>query len=114
MKPTRGLKRENVGADYSSGELRMKKLILFHARECPHCRKMMPLVDKLEKEESIVLEKLEVWHDEKNADLMRSYKSILAPRCGGQLRTPTFFNTETNDVMCGEVPYEMLKEWAKK
>jgi len=92
----------------------MKKLILFHARECPHCRKMMPLVDKLEKEEGIALEKLEVWHDEKNADLMRSYKPILAPKCGGQLRTPTFFNTETHDVMCGEVPYEMLKEWANK
>jgi thiol-disulfide isomerase/thioredoxin len=92
----------------------MKKLIMFHARECPHCRKMMPLVDKLEKEEGIVLEKLEVWHDEKNADLMRSYKPILAPRCGGQLRTPTFFNTETDDVMCGEVPYERLKEWANK
>ena len=92
----------------------MKKLILFHARECPHCRKMMPFVDKLEKEEGIALEKLEVWHDEKNADLMRSYKPILAPKCGGQLRTPTFFNTETNDVMCGEVPYEILKEWAKK
>lgn len=92
----------------------MKKLIMFHARECPHCRKMMPLVEKLEKEEGVALEKLEVWHDEKNADLMRSYKSILASKCGGQLRTPTFFNTETNDVICGEVPYETLKDWAKK
>jgi len=26
----------------------------------------------------------------------------------------TFFNTETNDVMCGKVPYERLKEWANK
>ncbi len=92
----------------------MNKLVMFYARECPHCKKMMPLVDKLEKEEGIVLEKLEVWHDEKNADLMRSYKDFLTPKCGGQLRTPTFFNTETKDVVCGEIPYETLRDWAKK
>jgi len=90
----------------------MGKLIMFWARECPHCRNMMPLVDKLEQEIGIKLEKLEVWHNEDNADLMRSYRDILAPKCGGQLRTPTFFNTENNDVLCGEVEYERLKEWA--
>ncbi len=92
----------------------MEKLIMFHGRECPHCKNMMPYVDKLEEETGIQLEKLEVWHDEKNADLMRSYRDIIAPKCGGQLRTPTFFNTETNDVLCGEVEYEKLKEWATK
>ena len=92
----------------------MQKYVMFHARECPHCRKMMPVVERLEKEEGIAFEKLEIWHDEKNADLMRSFKSVLAPQCGGQLRTPTFFNTETNMAICGEVPYETLKDWAKK
>jgi thiol-disulfide isomerase/thioredoxin len=88
--------------------------IMFWARECPHCKKMMPYVDKLEKETGIKLRKLEIWHNEKNADLMRSYRSIIAPKCGGQLRTPTFFNTKTNDVICGEVDYKTLKEWALK
>jgi len=92
----------------------MAQLIMFHARECPHCRRMMPLVDRLEKEEGVAFEKLEVWHDEKNADLMRSYRDILAPKCGGQLRTPTFFNPETKDVLCGEVEYDRLKAWAAK
>ncbi len=92
----------------------MHKRIMFWARECPHCKNMMPYVDKLEKETDIKLERLEIWHDEKNADLMRSYRPIIAPKCGGQLRTPTFFNTETNDVICGEVEYEKLKEWALK
>ena len=64
----------------------MKRLIMFHGRECPHCTRMMPLVDKLQKETGIALEKLEVWHNEKNADLMRSYKPVIAPKCGGQLR----------------------------
>ncbi|MGB8951395.1 MAG: thioredoxin family protein [Candidatus Aminicenantales bacterium] len=90
----------------------MKKLIMFYARECPHCRAMMPLVDQLEKDTGVSVERLEVWHNETNADLMRSYRPILAPKCGGQLRTPTFFNADTNDVLCGEVDYEKLKEWA--
>ncbi len=87
---------------------------MFWARECPHCKNMMPLVDRLIDEEGIEIEKLEIWHNEENADLMRSYKDVIAPKCGGQLRTPTFFDTETNDVICGEVEYEVLKEWAMK
>ncbi|MFQ6038657.1 MAG: thioredoxin family protein [Candidatus Aminicenantales bacterium] len=92
----------------------MGKLLMFHGRECPHCIVMMPLVDRVEKETGVTIEKLEVWHNEANADLMRSYRDIIAPKCGGQLRTPTFMNTETNDIICGEVPYEKLKEWALK
>ncbi|OGD12529.1 MAG: hypothetical protein A2Y86_04625 [Candidatus Aminicenantes bacterium RBG_13_62_12] len=92
----------------------MARLMMFHALECPHCRRMMPLVERLEKEEGLVIEKYEVWHDEKNADLMRSYRDVLAPKCGGQLRTPTFFRPETGEVMCGEVDYERLKAWALK
>ena len=88
--------------------------IMFHGRECPHCKVMMPLVERLEKETGINLEKHEVWHDEKNADLMRSFRSIIEPKCGGQLRVPTFLDTETNDLMCGEVEYEKLREWAAK
>ena len=92
----------------------MKKFLLFHARECPHCRRMMPLVDRLEKETGDDVERLEIWHDEKNADLMRSFRDDIAPKCGGQLKTPTFFNTETRDVLCGEVTYETLKAWAAR
>jgi len=88
--------------------------IMFHGRECPHCKVMMPLVEKMENETGIRLEKYEVWHDEKNADLMRSYRGVIAPKCGGQLRVPTFLDTETHDLMCGEVEYNKLKEWASK
>ena len=92
----------------------MEKKIMFWAKECPHCRNMMPLVDRLIEEEGVKIEKLEIWHNEENADLMRSYKDVILPKCGGQLRTPTFFDTETNDVICGEVEHEVLKEWAMK
>ena len=92
----------------------MSKLLMFHGKECPHCQTMMPFVDKLKKEEGIELDKKEVWHNEKNADLMRSYRDIIEPKCGGQLRTPTFLNTETKDIVCGEMEYEKLKEWANR
>ncbi len=92
----------------------MVKLYMFHGRDCPHCRKMMPRVDKLEAETDIRLDRREVWHDDENQDLMRSFKEVLAPKCGGQLRVPTFFNPETGDVLCGEVEYDTLREWAEK
>ena len=92
----------------------MNKLIMFHGKECPRCQHMMTLVDKLKGETNIEVEKLEILHNEKNADLMRSYKDIIMPKCGGQLKTPTFMNTETNDILCGEVEYEALKDWATR
>jgi thiol-disulfide isomerase/thioredoxin len=91
----------------------MAKLLMFHGRECPHCKVMIPLVEKLEQETGIQFEKYEVWHDEKNADLMRSFMPIIGPKCGGQLRVPTFINTETKDAMCGEVKYDKLKAWVE-
>lgn len=92
----------------------MADLIMFHGRECPHCKNMMPLVDRLEKETGVRFERREIWHDEANADLMRSHKAAIATKCGGQLKVPTFFNAETEDAICGEVVYEKLKDWALK
>ncbi|NQT79330.1 MAG: thioredoxin family protein [Candidatus Aminicenantes bacterium] len=92
----------------------MSKLVMFYGRECPHCKKMMPLVDKLENETSVSIERLEIWHNEENADLMRSYKDVIKAKCGGQLGVPTFLDTETKDVFCGEVEYKTLKSWATK
>jgi hypothetical protein len=73
---------------------------------------MMPLIERLEKETGVEVERLEVWHNEKNADLMRQYRPVIGPKCGGQLRTPTFFEPVTGEVICGEIEYEKLKEWA--
>jgi thiol-disulfide isomerase/thioredoxin len=92
----------------------MANLIMFHGRECPHCKRMMPVVEKLEQETGVRFDKREIWHDEKNQDLMRSYQPVIAPKCGGQLKVPTFLNAETNDVICGEVEYDKLKAWAGK
>jgi thiol-disulfide isomerase/thioredoxin len=92
----------------------MAKLLMFHGQECPHCHRMMPRVEKLEQETGIRFDKHEVWHDEANQDLMRSYKDTIMAKCGGQLRVPTFLNPGTKDVLCGEVEYDNLKAWALK
>jgi thiol-disulfide isomerase/thioredoxin len=92
----------------------MANLFMFHGGECPHCKRMMPLVEKLEQETGVLFDKREVWHEEKNADLMRSYRPILAAKCGGQLKVPAFLNPEAGDAVCGEMDYEKLKGWALK
>ena len=50
---------------------------------------MNPLVERLEDEEGIKIEQLEVWHNEANAKLMREYDKGY---CGG---VPFFFNKKT-------------------
>lgn len=83
-------------------------LLEFYGTECPHCIKMASLVERLEKEESIKIEKFEVWHDEDNAKKLAEYDTGL---CGG---VPFFYNTETKKFICGLVSYEELKTWASK
>lgn len=81
-------------------------LLEFYGQECGHCYKMKPLVEKLEKEFGIEVEKYEVWHEPENAQKMAEYDRGL---CGG---VPFFFNTENNGFICGEASYEELKKWA--
>jgi thiol-disulfide isomerase/thioredoxin len=88
-----------------------KKIIMFHGRECPHCHVMMPIVDALSKREGVEFEKLEVWHEPKNAEKMRELKDIIIPACGDGLGTPAFVNAKKTKAICGEISYEELKEW---
>ena len=81
-------------------------LLEFYGQECGHCFKMRPLIEKLEKEHGVKVEKYEVWHDKENAKKMSEYDKGL---CGG---VPFFYNTETQAFICGEAPYGELVEWA--
>ncbi len=67
---------------------------------------MAPLVERLESEEGVNIGKLEVWHHEANAKIMREYDKGY---CGG---VPFFFNKKTGKWICGETDYERLKQWA--
>lgn len=82
-------------------------LLYFYGEECPHCHRMMPLIEQLEKETGLKLEKYEVWHNEENARLMDEYDKNL---CGG---VPFFYNTANQEWICGETSYEKLKQWAQ-
>ena len=83
-------------------------LMEFYGAECPHCHAMDSLVKKLEKDLKVKLAKYEVWHDEKNAKLMKSFDK---DRCGG---VPFFYNAKTKEFLCGEGDYATLKAWATK
>ena len=88
---------KQVQADY---------LIMFHGRDCLHCRNMDPVVARLEKETGLKITKLEVWNDEKNAELLRKTDQGM---CNG---VPFFWNSKTKKWFCGEADYETLKDWA--
>jgi len=81
-------------------------LLEFYGQECPHCLAMDELVGKLEKEEGVQVERIEVWHNAVNA---RRLAQIDKNLCGG---VPFFFNTGNNQWVCGEASYEELRQWA--
>jgi thiol-disulfide isomerase/thioredoxin len=82
-------------------------LLEFYGTECPHCIDMHVLVERLEKEEGIKVEALEVWHNKENeAQLLELDKDM----CGG---VPFFYNEQTKKFICGQTSYEILKKWAK-
>jgi len=85
----------------------MSNLIEFYGTECPHCIRMQPLIERLQKEEGLTVERFEVWHNDENREKMMQYDRGF---CGG---VPFFINTETNKWICGEAPYEEFKAWAK-
>lgn len=78
----------------------------FYGEECPHCVRMHVLIEKLEKELKVKVERFETWHNEKNAAHFQKADTV---NCGG---VPFFLNTETGKSICGEVSYEVLKDWA--
>ena len=90
-----------------------KRLIWFFGRECPHCRQLHPVVDKFIEETGIEIVKLEVWHDDKNAQLMRSHADAISDACGGSLGVPAFYNEKTGKAICGaRINAERLQKWA--
>lgn len=82
-------------------------LLFFYGTECTHCHEMDPLLEQLEKETGLHVEKLESWHDEENANLLAKLDNGL---CGG---VPFMYNTKTEQFICGNCEYETLKAWAQ-
>jgi hypothetical protein len=68
---------------------------------------MHELVVKLEKEEGLKVDSLEVWHNKENENRLLELDRDF---CGG---VPFFYNTKTEKWICGEASYDILKAWAK-
>ena len=85
----------------------MSDLLEFFGTECSHCNAMKPLVEKLEQEIGVTLDKFEVWHNEENA---KKLEELDKGECGG---VPFFINLKTGQKICGAVSYEQLKNWAE-
>ncbi len=83
-------------------------LLEFYGKECPHCERMRPLVERLQSETGVSVQRYEIWHNQENAAMMKEYDTNL---CGG---VPFFFNTESKEFLCGEASYDQLKVWAGK
>lgn len=90
-----------------------KRLIWFFGRECPHCKQLHPVVDKFMEDTGQEIVKLEVWHDEKNAQLMRSHADVISDACGGSLGVPAFLNEKSGKAICGaRINSDKLQKWA--
>lgn len=87
-------------------------LLAFVGSECSHCRRMEPIVAEVERQTGKRIPRLEVWHDPDNAALMQQYDDALRAACGGVLGVPAYVNTETQEVLCGEVDLDHLRRWA--
>ena len=88
-----------------------ERLIMFTGTECMHCKEMYPLVEQIEKELSVKIEHIEVWHNAEDAAFLESIDknpdgSVF---CGG---IPLFYNEKTGKKLCGNQKYEKLKAWA--
>lgn len=81
-------------------------LLEFYGTECGHCKNMEPLVARLEAEQGVKFERYETWHDQANEAKRAELDTV---GCGG---VPFFVNTDTGAILCGEVSYAELKEWA--
>ena len=84
-------------------------LIEFYGEECPPCHYVRPTVEKLEKDLGIHFEKLEVWHNEENAERMELHREAIESASGGMYGVPSFYNTRTGKALVGAVDYETLK-----
>lgn len=84
-----------------------KRLLMFTGTECVHCHQMYPLLERLEKETGVKVEKIEVWHNAANMALLQKLEE------GKCMSIPFFYNENNGKWICGNTSYEKLKDWAK-
>jgi len=82
----------------------------FYGEECSHCQKMAPILKQAELDTGFVFDKREIWHDEKNQQIMTLHADDIQRDCG-LLGVPTFYSMKTKKAVCGEMSLEALKKF---
>lgn len=82
----------------------------FYGEGCPHCKKMVPIVEQVEIETGVTFQKLEVWHNDTNRGIMLQYAGDIERDCGF-LGVPAFISMKTNRSVCGEMSADRLKRF---
>lgn len=77
---------------------------MFYSENCESCMVMVPLVEKLEKNHSLKVDRLEAWFNRENKKLLEKY--------AGLATVPFFYNEATGKDISGEADFETLQNWA--
>ena len=80
------------------------RLLMFYEEECDPCVVMETLVQKIEKELGVNIDRLEVWGNQENKHLLEKYSGVSI--------VPLFYNESTGVRISGETDFGTLKKWA--
>ena len=90
----------------------IKKCIeFFYGRECPDCLAIIPAVKRLIAEDGVEITKREVWPDAENHQRMENIKELYEKNCEGNFVVPSFYDKESDRLICNPDSYENLKQW---
>jgi len=88
-----------------------KKIIEFYGAECPYCVEIESALERLEQEDNVEITGLEVWHNEENKRRMARLRRLYDQECRGNFIVPSFYDEETDRLICNPGTYENLKAW---
>ena len=88
----------------------LEGFVEFYGEECPHCLKMKPILEQVEKETGVTFQKLEVWHNDTNREIMLLHTKEMERDCGF-LGVPAFISMKTERAVCGEMTADKLKQF---
>lgn len=78
-------------------------LLYFFGKECLASHEMNPIIDQLELESGMQIDRLEVWHDEQNSDIFHRIDTTRS------FSTPFFINLKTGRWACGVISHDTLR-----
>ncbi|MFH1779566.1 MAG: hypothetical protein ABH803_00275 [Candidatus Micrarchaeota archaeon] len=86
-------------------------LIHFFGREHPSTPEATVLVNQLERDQGVSIERLEVWHNHQNFKLFKKILKKGAPN-SSEMQVPLFYNKKTGKTITGVKDYQSLVAWA--